>query len=106
MIDIHCHILHGLDDGARTLEDAKEMAEMAIEDGITHAVGTPHANNEYPFNPELVRARRDELQAAVGDRLHIATGCDFHLSFENLQEIQKDKTRFTINQKHYLLVEF
>src|SRR5208282_4946479 len=35
-----------------------------------------------------------------------ATGCDFHLSFENLQEIRQEPTRFTLNQKSYLLVEF
>jgi len=82
------------------------MAEMAIEDGITHVVGTPHANGEFKFDPELIRRRREELQSIVGDRLQLATGCDFHLSFENLQEVQKDAARFTINQKQYLLVEF
>jgi protein-tyrosine phosphatase len=49
MVDIHCHILPGLDDGAKSLEEALEMAEMAIPDGIEYVVGTPHANDEYPF---------------------------------------------------------
>ena len=106
MVDIHCHILPGLDDGADTLETSIQMAEMAIADGVTHVVGTPHANSEYKFDPELIRQRRDELQAAVGDRLTLATGCDFHLSFENLQDIQKNPQKYTINQKNYLLVEF
>jgi len=79
---------------------------MAIADGITHVVGTPHANLEYRFNPELVRQRRDELQARLGDRLRLATGCDFHLSFENLQDLYQHPQRYTINQKDYLLVEF
>ena len=39
-------------------------------------------------------------------RLTLGTGCDFHLSFENLQEIRFDPERFTLNQKNYLLVEF
>jgi protein-tyrosine phosphatase len=106
MIDIHCHILPGMDDGADTIEESVEMAEMAIADGITHVVGTPHANSEYPFDPQLVLRRRDELQERVGDRLKLATGCDFHLSFENLQAIQKNQKVYTINQKNYLLVEF
>ena len=106
MVDIHCHILPGMDDGADTMETSIQMAEMAIADGITHVVGTPHSNAEYKFDPELIRQRRDELQAAVGDRLKLATGCDFHLSFDNLQDLQNNPQKYTINQKNYLLVEF
>jgi len=106
MVDIHCHILPGLDDGATSLDMACAMAEMAISDGITHIVGTPHASQAYAFVPELVRQRRDVLQVLFEGRLTFATGCDFHLSFENLQEIRHDATRFTLNQKNYLLVEF
>jgi protein-tyrosine phosphatase len=95
-----------MDDGARTIEQSLEMAEMAIADGITHVVGTPHANAEYPFDPDLIRRRRDELQGLVGDRLTLATGCDFHLNFENLQDLRDNPAKYTINQKNYLLVEF
>ena len=106
MIDIHCHILPGLDDGAESIEIACAMAEMAIEDGVTHIVGTPHASSSFPFNPGLIRLRKEELQARFEGRLAFATGCDFHMSFENLQEIRSDAARFTINQKNYLLIEF
>ncbi len=106
MVDIHCHIFPGLDDGADTLEEAVEMAEMAIQDGITHVVGTPHASNEYRYDAALVLERRNELQAKVGDRLTLGVGCDFHLSFENLQDIRTNTTKYSINQKSYLLVEF
>jgi protein-tyrosine phosphatase len=106
MVDIHCHILPGLDDGADSLETSIQMAEMAIADGVTHIVGTPHANSTYKFDPELIRQRRDELQSAVGDRLTLATGCDFHLSYENLQDLQRNPKKYTIHQKNYLLVEF
>lgn len=106
MVDIHCHILPGLDDGAKTMEIAVEMAESAIADGITHVIGTPHSNAEYTFNPELVRERRNELQARVEGRLQILTGCDFHLSYENLRDIETNTTKYTLNQKNYLLVEF
>ena len=106
MVDIHCHILPGLDDGAKSLEIAQAMGEMAIADGITHIIGTPHANPNYRFSPRTIRERRDELQAIFAGRLVLATGCDFHLSFENLQDIQYDSARYTLNQKNYLLVEF
>jgi protein-tyrosine phosphatase len=106
MVDIHCHILPGMDDGADTMETSIQMAEMAIADGVTHVVGTPHANSRYKFDPEIIRQCRDELQAAVGDRLILATGCDFHLNFENLQDLEKNPQKYTINQKNYLLVEF
>jgi protein-tyrosine phosphatase len=106
MIDIHCHILPGLDDGAESLEVARAMGEMAIADGITHVVGTPHASETYRFVPDLVRQRREELQALFGSRLTLVTGCDFHLSFDNLQDIRRDATPYTVNQKNYLLVEF
>src|SRR5579863_4091652 len=96
MIDIHCHILPGLDDGAETIEEASAMAEMAIADGITHIVGTPHANGAYPFAPELIRQRCGELQAQFDGRLVLATGCDFHLSFENLRDIRHDAARYTL----------
>ena len=106
MVDIHCHILPDLDDGAKSLEQALQMAEMAITDGITHVVGTPHANSEYRFDFVEVQERRKELQARIGDRLKLATGCDFHLSVENLEAIRTSPTKYTINQKRYLLVEF
>lgn len=106
MVDIHCHLLPSVDDGAQTMEIACAMAEMAVAEGITHVVATPHANSHFRFVPELVRALRGEIQARFQGRLVIATGSDFHLSFDNLQEIRQNPERFTINQKNYLLVEF
>jgi protein-tyrosine phosphatase len=105
MVDIHCHILPGLDDGADSMETAVKMAEMAAADGITHIVGTPHSNDRYPFDPQLIRARCEELQAKFAGRIQFATGCDFHLSYENLQDIRDKPAKYTINQKDYLLVE-
>lgn len=106
MVDLHCHILFGLDDGARTIEDSLAMAEDAIADGITHVVGTPHASTDHKFDFARVQTVRDELSAKLGDRLTLATGCDFHLNPENVQAIRKNSAPFCINQKDYLLVEF
>lgn len=106
MIDIHSHILYGLDDGARTLEDSLAMAEDAIADGITHVVGTPHASNDHAFDFARVQAVRGELQEKLGDRLIVATGCDFHLNPENIRRVRVESKPFCVNQKDYLLVEF
>lgn len=106
MVDIHFHLLPGLDDGPETLEMAVEMARMAIADGTTHIVATPHANAQFPFDPELIAKRAAEVRSRVGDQVTILTGCDFHLSFENLQDIRQHRDRYTINRNGYLLVEF
>jgi protein-tyrosine phosphatase len=106
MVDLHCHILPGLDDGPKTFDDSLAMAEDAIADGITHVVATPHASSDYPFDYSRVRAARDELSARLAGRLTLATGCDFHLNVENLAAIRDDPRSYCINQKDYLLVEF
>jgi protein-tyrosine phosphatase len=106
MVDLHCHILPGLDDGPANMEESMAMAESAIADGITHVVATPHSSNRYSFDFAGVRRLRDELQAKAGDRLKIATGCDFHLDPENLESLRKDARQFCINQRNFLLVEF
>jgi len=106
MIDLHCHILPGVDDGPDRIEESLAMAEDAVADGITQVVATPHANDEYAFDYSTVRRLRDELQERLGSRLTLATGCDFHLNPENLAAIREDAPRFCINQRNYLLVEF
>jgi len=106
MVDLHCHILSGMDDGAKSFEESIAMAEMAIADGITHVVATPHASPEVRFDYGNVKRSAEELQKAVGDRLKLATGCDFHLNPENLATLKKDPSPFCIHQKDYLLVEF
>ncbi len=106
MVDLHCHILPGLDDGPATMEVSMAMAESAIADGITHVVATPHSSNQFFFDFAHVRHLRDQLQAKVGNRLKIATGCDFHLNPENLASLLKDARQYCINQRDFLLVEF
>ena len=106
MVDLHCHILPGIDDGAKSMEESLEMAESAIADGITHLVATPHSSSRYGFDYARVRELRDELQGKIGDRLQLATGCDFHMNPENIAALRTRAAEFCINQKDYLLVEF
>jgi protein-tyrosine phosphatase len=106
MVDVHCHILPGLDDGAMDVKESLAMAQSAISDGITHVVATPHASTEFKFDYRRVRELHGQLQRLLGERLVLATGCDFHLNMENLEALRKDPTHFCINQLNYLLVEF
>jgi len=106
MVDLHCHILSGMDDGAASFEESLAMAETAIADGITHVVATPHASPEFRFDYDRVKRAAADLQAAVGNRLQLATGCDFHLSPENIAALKKSPSLFCVGQKDYLLVEF
>ncbi len=73
MVDLHCHILPGLDDGPDNMELSLAMAESAIADGITHVVATPHSNSEYVFDYSRVRKVREELQAKIDGRLILAS---------------------------------
>jgi protein-tyrosine phosphatase len=106
MVDLHCHILFGLDDGPKNIEDSLAMAEEAVADGITHVVATPHCSSQFLFDFANVRAARDALAEKLHGRLKLATGCDFHLNHENLLAMRKHPAPFCINQKDYLLVEF
>jgi protein-tyrosine phosphatase len=106
MVDIHSHILPGLDDGAETLEESLAMLKIAAEAGTTDIVATPHANTEFTFQPDLVAQKLAELSAAAGDSIRIHTGCDFHLQYENIQDALEQPVKYTINHKNYLLVEF
>jgi protein-tyrosine phosphatase len=108
MVDIHHHLLPGLDDGSSDLETSLAMIRMAAEDGITHIVATPHANGNYRFDPErneeLLQTLRDGL-TREGIAMTLGRGCDFHLSYDNIQSARTDPHRFTINNKDYLLIE-
>jgi protein-tyrosine phosphatase len=108
MVDIHHHLLFGLDDGSKDIETSIEMARAAVAEGITHVVCTPHANSRYEFNPVVNRERvgllRERL-AAEGIPLTLGIGCDFHLSYDNIQAALKDPARYSINGLGYLLVE-
>ena len=106
MIDIHSHILPGLDDGSPSLEVSLAMLRIAVQSGTTDIVATPHSNLEFAFEPDEVTRRLAELSAAAGPAPRLHRGCDLHLSYDNIQRAVEDPSRFTINGRNYLLVEF
>ena len=99
-------MLFGLDDGARTLDDSLAMVRMAAEHGTTDLVATPHANLNFKFDPRQIAERISQLREAAAGALRLYTGCDFHLSFDNIQDSIEHPRKYTINQQRYLLVEF
>ncbi|MEP7305871.1 MAG: CpsB/CapC family capsule biosynthesis tyrosine phosphatase [Acidobacteriota bacterium] len=103
-VDIHSHVLYGLDDGAETREESVQMLELAVRSGTTDIVATPHANGRYRFAPHLIAEQIAELSA--GTELRIYPGCDFHLQFDNIEDAVAHPEKYTINHKGYLLVEF
>ncbi len=106
MIDIHHHLLFGLDDGADDIETSVAMAEVAAADGITHVVCTPHANSRYHFDPAINQVKLEQLRERLDGKIILGLGCDFHLSFDNIEDAMNHPAKYTINQKMYLLVEF
>src|SRR5215469_10693869 len=108
MIDIHHHLLWGLDDGATSLETSLAMARIAAADGITHIACTPHSNGQFEYLPKVIDEKIAELQRLIeheGLNLKLGRGCDFHLSYDNIQEAKSEPARFSINGLGYLLVE-
>ncbi|HKU23065.1 MAG TPA: CpsB/CapC family capsule biosynthesis tyrosine phosphatase [Terriglobales bacterium] len=106
MVDIHCHIIPEVDDGASSWDMAVEMCEMAVHDGIEHIVATPHADFKFPYHREELAARLDRLQQLTGGAPRLTLGCDFHLSYDNLEDAFAHPGRYTIGETGYLLVEF
>ena len=105
MIDIHCHPLARVDDGPETLEVSVGMCKLAAQDGVTHIVATPHFNYQYTFDVERNQNKKAELQVAIGEVPKLLLGCDFHISYDNLQRLSTDAKQFTINETQYLLIE-
>ena len=72
MVDIHHHLLWGLDDGSKDIETSIAMAKASAEDGVTHIVCTPHANGTYDYKPEVNAEKATELRERLETEDRIA----------------------------------
>ena len=108
MIDLHHHLLPGIDDGAVDLPMALEMARMAVADGIRTVACTPHIYpGLYENTGDGIRAAISSLQAeldAAGIALKLVEGADVHLAPGLIQGI-RDRSVPTLAGSRYLLLE-
>ena len=109
MIDLHSHILPGVDDGAISMDDSIALARDAALDGITAIVATPHVRHDYPTDPAVmedlvVRVRRTLVDEGIG--MDLLTGGE--IAIESLMGMDAGTlARFSLGGSgRYVLVEF
>jgi protein-tyrosine phosphatase len=108
VIDLHVHILHGLDDGSRTLDESVAMAREASAFGVETIAATPHVRSDYPTSPDEMERRLQELRTRLeetGVRIQILAGAE--IAIERLDSLSRDEVRrFGLaGNPSYLLVE-
>ena len=103
MIDFHTHILPGIDDGAKTYEQAIKILQQAKAAGFTDIILTPHYMEEYYEADEQIREElMGKLQKQVSINLYI--GNELYIT-RNIEELLKKQRLSTINNSRYLLME-
>ncbi|MDY0094562.1 MAG: CpsB/CapC family capsule biosynthesis tyrosine phosphatase [Candidatus Vecturithrix sp.] len=110
MIDLHCHILPHLDDGPETLQETLEMCRMAVEDGITTIVATPHQQNgvyQNSANAILKKVKEIALELKNANiALELLPGADVHIDAHTGDKIQQGEVMTVNNTGRYFLLEF
>lgn len=105
MIDIHCHILPGLDDGPAAIEESLAMLRLAAASGTTDIIATPHANPVFPFDESRTQDAFDQLCALIDVPIGLHLGCEVQLNYANLKKVLSRPETYTLNQSRYLLLE-
>jgi protein-tyrosine phosphatase len=111
MIDLHCHLLPGVDDGAQSLAEAVAMCRLAAGDGCEAMVATPHQRRGEWWNSDRERLAglAAELQEAVGPGFRVYLGGEIRVDGELLDEVEKLPDGggvLPLAGSRYLLIEF
>ena len=107
--DVHCHILPGVDDGARTMEDALRMLRISWKEGIRHVVVTPHFHvGHYETPMEVLRERFEELRRQTWRELpemNLYLGCEICYHMDAGKKLARGEL-LTMGGTKNVLVEF
>lgn len=109
MIDIHCHLLPGIDDGASTLDVSLEMAKLAVQDGIRRIIVTPHQLGSYRQNDSVtIKALVDEVQTHLTTEnvpLEIRAGADVRIEPDLVSLLQSGEVLTLGERGRHVLLE-
>lgn len=95
MIDLHSHILYGIDDGSASLDESLAMCRMAAADGVTHIVATPHSpasSASRNYSADLIRQRVEELQTSLNEQgvsLTVLAGTEIRYHADMLTQLKQ-----------------
>lgn len=109
LVDSHCHILPGIDDGASDMDETLKMLKIAASEGITHIVATPHFKINHHHKPvdKIEETLEEVKKAARENNIDIKIFLGNEVRYFNDIEIAYEEKRFsTMNSTDYLLVEF
>src|SRR5690242_7136488 len=108
LIDLHCHILPGLDDGASTLAESLQMASAFVEDGVSVVACTPHIlPGLYKNSGPHIRRAVAHLQERINERgipLRLVTGADNHVTPDFVDQLRRGEL-LSLAGSRYVLVE-
>jgi len=109
LVDIHCHLLPGLDDGAASWSEALAMAQLAVADGITTIVATPHQLGTYARNTGgAIRAAAARMQQLLDEReiaLRVLPGADVRIEPDLIAKVQAGEVLTLADQHRHVLLE-
>jgi len=109
LVDIHCHLLPGVDDGAADWDEARTMAEMAVADGISTLVVTPHQLGNFSRNGgQMIRAEVARLREFLDEweiPLRVEPGADVRIEPDMIRRIQCGEVLTLADRRRHILLE-
>lgn len=109
MVDIHCHLIPGIDDGAKDLQESLRMARMAAQDGIGTIVVTPHQLGQFQHNTgDVIREATRSLQAELNKAkipLRVLPGADVRIEESMIRKLVSGEVLSLADHRRHVLLE-